>query len=131
VTGATRSRSNNCGAMATKDVRLQIQDAVTGWEGVSVRPHRYGGIEFRLGKRELGHLHGDRLLDIPFSRPVRDEMVHAGRVQKHHILPESGWVSFIISVASDVDEAISLLRRSFELAVEQGSRGKERRWIPE
>lgn len=115
--------------MAAKGAREVIQEAVTQWEGVSYHPHRYGGIEFRLGKRELGHLHGDRLLDIPFPRQVRDELILAGRVQKHHVLPESGWISFVLNAPSDVEEAISLLRRSFELAVAQKSRREGRKKI--
>ena len=94
----------------------KIQRTVAVWEGVSTQPHRFGGIEFRLGKRELGHLHGDFLLDIPFPRKVRNELVESGRVAPHHILPESGWVSFYIRSEDDIDEAIGLLNLSFELA---------------
>jgi Family of unknown function (DUF5519) len=97
----------------------KIQQTVAVWEGVSSRPHRFGGIEFRIGKRELGHLHGDYLLDIPFSRKMRDELVESGRVAPHHILPESGWVSFYIRCEEDIDEAIRLLNLSFELAKKQ------------
>jgi predicted DNA-binding protein (MmcQ/YjbR family) len=35
------------------------------------------------------------------------------------VLPDSGWVSFYISQTADIDEAIALLRQSFELAVNQ------------
>lgn len=94
----------------------KIQRTVAVWEGVSSRPHRFGGIEFRLGKRELGHLHGDVLLDIPFPRKMRDELIESGRVLPHHILPESGWVSFYIRREEDIDEAIRLLTLSFEAA---------------
>jgi hypothetical protein len=31
---------------------------------VTVAPHRFGGVEFRVGRRELGHLHGNRLADL-------------------------------------------------------------------
>ena len=44
---------------------------------VTENPHRFGGIEFRLGRRELGHLHGDRVADLPFPRAIRDELVAA------------------------------------------------------
>lgn len=44
----------------------RIRAEVGSWDGVEVRPHRFGGIEFRLGRRELGHLHGDRIADLPF-----------------------------------------------------------------
>ena len=35
----------------------RIEREVGSWDGVTVSPHRYGGIEFRVGRRELGHLH--------------------------------------------------------------------------
>lgn len=101
---------NDTGAME------RIHQTVAVWEGVSTQPHRFGGVEFRLGKRELGHLHGDYLLDIPFPRKVRDELVEAGRVAPHHILPDSGWVSFYIRREEDIDEAIGLMNLSFEMA---------------
>jgi len=97
----------------------RIQQTVAVWEGVGSQPHRFGGIEFRYGKRELGHLHGDYLLDIPFPRKVRDELVDAGRVAPHHILPESTWVSFSVRREEDIDEAIGLLNLSFEPAKKQ------------
>jgi hypothetical protein len=97
----------------------KIQQTVAAWEGVSSHPHRFGGIEFRLGKRELGHLHGNYLLDIPFPWNVRNELVESGRVAPHHILPESGWISFYIRRNEDVDEAIKLLNLSFDIAKEK------------
>ena len=69
-----------------------------------------------LGKRELGHIHGDRLIDIPFPKPVRDELVSTGQAEPHHILPNSGWVSFFLHSEPDIDHAIKLMRKSFDLA---------------
>ena len=43
----------------------RIRHAMSLLDGVTELHHRFGGIEFRLGKRELGHIHGDSLLDIP------------------------------------------------------------------
>ena len=94
----------------------RIEREVGSWEGVTVRPHRFGGVEFRLGKRELGHLHGDRLADLPFRRVVRDMLVETGRANAHHVLPESGWVSKPIETDEDADEAIELFRLSYERA---------------
>ena len=94
----------------------KITEAVMSWEGVSSRPHRFGGIEFRFGKRELGHLHGNYLLDIPFPLKLRDELVESRRAEPHHILPESGWVSYTIRNGGDVEKAIGLLMLSLELA---------------
>lgn len=100
----------------------RIRAAVAVWPGTSEAPHRFGGIEFLLGGREIGHLHGDRLLDVPFPRAVHDELVASGLAQLHHVLPQSGWVSFRIEGEADVDKAVALLRRSFDLITDQLSR---------
>jgi len=78
-----------------------ITHAVSAWEGVTVQPHRYGGVEYVIGRREIGHIHGDHMVDIPFPKKVRDEIVQAERAQAHHILPESGWVSFYLRQPED------------------------------
>jgi hypothetical protein len=107
-----------------------ITEALTSWEGVTVQPHRFpgtvrqdrcGGVEYVMGKREVGHIHGDGLADIPFPKKVRDKIVGAGRAQPHHILPETGWVSFTIRQKNDVEKAIALLRESYEIAIKQKS----------
>jgi hypothetical protein len=108
--------------MPVRGARDQITETVLGWDGVAVQPHRFGGVEYRLGRRELGHIHGDYLVDIPFPKKVRDEIVAAGRAKPHHILPESGWISFYIHEPADVEQAITLLRQSFELALKQRAR---------
>src|SRR3981081_2648832 len=83
-------------------ITAQIRREVARWEGVTVEPHRFDGIEFLVGRRELGHLHGSRLADLPFPVRIREQLVAEGKAQPHHILPESGWVSFVIRDASDV-----------------------------
>jgi hypothetical protein len=108
--------------MAVHGAREKIHETVLSWPGVTAQPHRFGGTEFRLGKRELGHIHGDHLVDIPFPRKVRDEIIAAGRVEPHHILPNSGWISFYLNEHDDIERAIALLRQSFELAAKQRSR---------
>ena len=105
--------------MSVSNAQRSITEALLRWEGVSTAPHRFGGVEYRLGTRELGHIHGDHLLDIPFPKKVRDEIVNAGLAGPHHILPESGWVSFYFTEEEDVQKAIALLRRSYEIASKQ------------
>lgn len=62
-----------------------VRAEVENWEGVTTHEHRFGGIEFRIGARDLGHLHGS-IADLPFPRRVRDELVAAGRARPHHVL---------------------------------------------
>ncbi|MGH2736221.1 MAG: luciferase family protein [Actinomycetota bacterium] len=91
-----------------------IEQAISSWGGVTVHSHRFGGVEFRLGKVELGHLHGDTLADLPFPTKVRNELVETGRARPHHVLPSSGWVSRPIRDADDVDEVIALFRMNYD-----------------
>ena len=95
----------------------RIRREVLSWPGVEEAPHRFGGVEFRLGRREIGHLHGDRLADLPFPVRVREELVREGRARPHHVLPASGWVSYPIRGEADLPGAIALFRLSYERAV--------------
>ena len=99
----------------------RINGEVTSWPGVTAEPHRFGGVEFRYGRRELGHLHGDRLADIPFPRRVHDELIAAGRVTEHHVLPGSGWSSRYIASPEDVDDVVELLRMNYDRAVKKAA----------
>jgi Family of unknown function (DUF5519) len=107
--------------MAVRGAAERIAAAMQSLPGVEAGPHRFGGTEYRLGRREIGHNHGDHLVDIPFTRAARDEVVAAGKAERHHILPDSGWVSVRLRQDADVEHAIELLRRSFEMAREKST----------
>jgi hypothetical protein len=92
----------------------RIVREVESWPGVTVGPHRFGGVEFRRGRRELGHLHGSRLADLPFPIRVRERLVREGRAEPHHILPQSGWVSRAIRSDDDVADVIALFRLNYD-----------------
>ena len=84
------------------------------WEGVEAVPHRFGGTEYRYGRKEMGHVHGDRLADLPFPRRIRDELIATGRAQPHHILPDTGWISAWIESPDDAQGVIELFRLQYE-----------------
>jgi Family of unknown function (DUF5519) len=94
----------------------RIAAEVESWPGVASGTHRFGGLEFRLGRRELGHIHGDRFADLPFTRRVRDELITAGRARPHHVLPDSGWVTAPID-PEHPERVIELFRMNYERAV--------------
>jgi Luciferase len=96
-----------------------ILKEITSLQGVIILPHRFGGIEFKFLRRELGHLHGNHLLDIPFPPKIKKELIKANRVKPHHILPKSGWISFYINTEDDVKEAVKLLKFSYQLTKEK------------
>ena len=100
-----------------------IVEEVMSWPDVSAHDHRFGGIEFRLGERQLGHLHGDQIADIPLKRSLRDELVASGRAKTHRWRPDSGWVTVEIDSEQGRDEAVRLLRVGYESAL----RARQRR----
>jgi hypothetical protein len=106
-----------------EDIRARIEREVGGWGGVTVHPHRFGGVEFRLGKRELGHLH-PRQADLPFVRTIRDMLVDTGRARPHHVLPDSGRVTVPLD---DADEVVELFRLGYEQARVAEARARARR----
>jgi hypothetical protein len=101
-------------AEMAESIQDQIVREVSSWGGVTVAPHRFGGIEFKVGRRELGHLHGSRVADLPFPVRVREGLVATGDADPHHVLPESGWVSCYIRDAGDVAHVVGLFRLNYE-----------------
>src|SRR3989442_11505861 len=97
-----------------ESIQQEIVREVSAWPDVMVGPHRFGGIEFRLGRRELGHLHGSRLADLPFPVRVREQLVAEGKAEPHHILPQSGWVSYYIHDARHVAPLVALFRLNYQ-----------------
>jgi hypothetical protein len=95
-------------------LHVAISREIAAWPGVTSARHRFGGTEFRVGRRELGHLHGNGLADLPFPLLVRNDIVAAGRAEPHHIHPDSGWVSFFIRSEGDVARVIALFRLNYD-----------------
>jgi len=104
----------------------RIKKEITSWPNVTTEPHRFGGIEFRLNKREMGHIHGDRLADLPFPMKIRNELVNSGRVKPHHVMPHSGWVSYWINKGEkDVPLVVDLFRMKYQ-QLEPKSQSKQK-----
>ena len=66
----------------------RLEDEVSAWPNVSVHPHRFGGKEFRFGKAEIGHVHRDGTVDIPFPRAVRDALLEEGSGRRAPLGPK-------------------------------------------
>ena len=101
-------------------VRETVEREVSGWPGVEVGPHRFGGVEFRLRGHEIGHLHGSRLADLPFPVRTRKELVEEGKAQPHHLLPQTGWVSYYPRGPEDAPAVVELFRLNYEHLAERG-----------
>jgi hypothetical protein len=95
-----------------EDNAARVVAEVATWDGVSQHPHRFDGVELRLGKRELGHIHREGWADLPFTARIRDMLVDTGRATAHKF-GVTGWVSRDLD---DPAEVIELFRLSYERA---------------
>ena len=91
-----------------------IRESVLSWPGVEAVPHRFGGTEYRFGRKEMGHVHGDRLADLPLPRKLHDEVIAAGKADPHHVLPDTGWVSCWMNGPEDAANVIDIFRIQYE-----------------
>jgi hypothetical protein len=97
-----------------KEVFEKVKTELMSWPGVTSQPHRFGGTEFRVNGREMGHMHGGRFADLPFPMTIRNELVRDGRALPHHVLPNSGWVTFLINEEADITSLINLFHTQYE-----------------
>ena len=97
------------------DYTDDIEQVVLSWEGTSVRNHKFGGLQFDVNSKEMGHIHGNGLLDVLFSREIKNKLMQEGRVQDHHVFKNSGWISFLILNEEEKKYAIRILRESYLL----------------
>lgn len=88
----------------------EIEAEVLSWKHTSVTAHKYGGIQFNNTTCELGHIHGNGLLDILLSRKQKTLWMKQYPVEDHHVFKNSGWVSFSIKTRTDRQTAIDLLK---------------------
>ena len=98
----------------------RITQEVTSWPGVAAGPGSRGEFGFRLGRRELGHLHGDRTAHFGFPKAVWRELFDAGRIDYHPVFPgRPGFGARAIESEEDVDDVIAMMRLNYERAVER------------
>src|SRR5918999_523211 len=79
----------------------QITEEVTSWPGVEAGIGARGEYGFTVGRRQIGHLHGDHAAHFGFPRTVWEELMAEGRVVKHPI-DKPGWAARRIEDEADV-----------------------------
>jgi Family of unknown function (DUF5519) len=96
----------------------QITDEVTSWPGVTAGPGRRGEFAFRVGRREIGHLHGDHAAHFSFPKDVWADLRQQGRIGEHPVFPgRVGPAARGITSEADVRDVIRLMRLNYERTV--------------
>jgi hypothetical protein len=100
--------------LESRTASQQITDEVTSWPGVEAGPGRRGEFAFRVGRRELGHLHGDHAAHFGFPKQVWAELFAQGRVVHHPVFPgREGPAARRIADDADVQDVIALMRLNY------------------
>ena len=95
----------------TQTASERITEEVATWPGVTAGPGSRGEFSFRLGRREIGHLHGDHALHIGFPKKVWHELHDQGRIDYHPVFPgKPGYASRRIETDEDVRDAAGALK---------------------
>jgi Family of unknown function (DUF5519) len=93
----------------------RITETVCSWPGVTAGTGRRGEWSFKVGKREIGHLHGDHAAHFSFPRQIWVELVEQGRITDHPVFPgRVGPGARRIDNDVDVDDVIGLLRLNYD-----------------
>jgi Family of unknown function (DUF5519) len=99
----------------TRTASQQITEEVTSWPGVEAGPGRRGEFSFKVGRREIGHLHGDHAAHFSFPKQVWHELFEQGRVGHHPVFPgKEGPAARRIEDEEDVRDVIELMRLNYD-----------------
>jgi hypothetical protein len=75
-----------------------------------------------VGRREIGHLHGDRAAHFGFPKEVWHALHEQGRIDYHPVFPgKPGFGARRIESDEDVADVIALMRLNYERVVGRAS----------
>jgi hypothetical protein len=93
----------------------RITEEVTSWPDVESGFGRRGEFAFKLGRREIGHLHGDHAAHFTFPKQVWAELFEQGRIVHHPVFPgREGPAARRIEDQGDVSDVIELMRMNYD-----------------
>ena len=106
--------------MTAQRASERITEEVTTWRGVRAGPGRRGEFSFKVGGREIGHLHGDDVAHFGFPKDVWHALLNAGRIEYHPVFPDKpGFGARRIQTEDDIADVIALMRINYERVVER------------
>jgi hypothetical protein len=96
----------------------RVTQEVTSWPGVLAGPGSRGEFAFRVGAREIGHLHGDHAAHFGFPKDVWARLFEQGRIDYHPVFPDrAGFGARRIETEDDVRDVIELMRLNYDRVV--------------
>jgi hypothetical protein len=94
-----------------------LEETVSTWSGLETSLHRFGGIQFNVQGQEIGHIHSNGVLDILLNRKIKHSLLRNKEAEDHHTFPGSGWITYKVNGLESIDQALKLLRMSYDSAL--------------
>jgi hypothetical protein len=96
----------------------RIKAEVSSWPGVHHGVGRRGEYSFRVGRREIGHLHGDHAAHFMLPKELWAELFAADRIGYHPVFPEKqGPGARAMRSEDDVRDVIAIMRLNYDRVV--------------
>ena len=101
--------------MNDEPLLTMVELEVLKWPGVTSEPGRFGATSFRYGKREIGHIHHDRIADLPVTTEMREDILARDRARPHRA-GVKGYISYPLEDQEDVSVVLEILGRNYDRA---------------
>lgn len=93
----------------------RITAEVLSWAGTEAGRGSRGEWAFRVGRREIGHLHGDTTAHFGFPKDVWRALHAAGRIDHHPVFPgREGPGARRIATEEDLQDVVAMLRLNYD-----------------
>ena len=92
---------------------VTTEQEVLRWLGVTSAPGMFGAVAFRYEKRESGHIHRDRITDLPVTPEMREDLLKGGRSRPVRA-GVKGYISYPIKDQEDVSTVIEILGWNYD-----------------
>jgi hypothetical protein len=107
---------------AFEGASARITAEVLTWPGVEAGTGSRGEWAFTVGRREIGHLHGDTTAHFGFPKSVWRELHAEGRIDFHPVFPgKEGPAARRIATEDDIHDVIALLRINYDRVIARGT----------
>ncbi len=105
----------NVTARPSRTASERITDEVRAWPGVEAGWGRRGEFGFRVGRHEIGHLHGDHAAHFFFPKELWLDLYAQGRIGPHPVFPDrQGPAARAIAGEADIEDVVALMRLNYD-----------------
>ena len=97
------------------ELLAEVEREVLTWPGTTSESGRFSSVAFRYGKREIGHVHRDRIADLPVTPEARKGLLAKGRARPHRA-GSKGYISYPMEDHEDVAAVLEILGQNYDRA---------------